>query len=106
MDNSINNFLHKLSLSLQKSKSLENAISRMLNIYKVIPIFGLELEFYLSDNLYDKLNYDIELKVEKGLNQYEIDLPPTPNLLKLIQDINDVKKLNEIYAQVLKANKI
>ena len=47
----------------------------------------------MSDNLYDKLKRNIELKVEKGLNQYEVDLPPTPNLLKLIQNITSVKKL-------------
>lgn len=93
MDNSIPNFLYNLSKALQKSNSLENTIGRIINIYKLTPVFGLELEFYLSDNFNIHLQKYIDLKDEKGANQYEIDLAPTQDALSLINDTLKAKNL-------------
>lgn len=73
---------------------------------------GVEIEFYLSHNI-DIAKFEIlsrkylarfqiaKIKKEKGNNQFEIDLPPSVNLIQYIQNILEVKTILKKMAQQL-----
>ncbi|ADE30024.1 type I glutamate--ammonia ligase [Rickettsia prowazekii] len=99
-----NNFINTLSQNLQKNKQLEKIIAQFYQNYQIIPIIGVEIEFYLSHNI-DIANFEIlsskdlskfkisKIKKEKGNNQFEIALPPSINLIQYIKNILEVKKI-------------
>ncbi len=69
--------------------------------HNLTPIIGAEIEFYLSENidvraLASKIGHDI--KLEKGENQYEIDLLPSSDLVTLAKDIESVRKNIALFA--------
>ncbi len=63
--------------------------------HNLTPVVGAEMEFYLSENLHvnelaSKIGHDI--KLEKGKNQYEIDLSPSSDLVTIAKDIESARK--------------
>ncbi|ABE04760.1 glutamine synthetase [Rickettsia bellii] len=102
MQISYNNFINTLSNNLQKKKQLEKIIFQFHKDYNLIPIIGVEIEFYLSPNI-DISKFEIlarkyltkfkisKIKKEKGNNQFEIDLPPSHDLVNYAKMILKVK---------------
>ena len=79
---------------MQKHKLLEYIVTQFIREYKLIPCIGVEIEFYLSDqiNIVEFENrLGISVKKEKGKNQFEIDLAPTIELINYIQQINSIR---------------
>ncbi|BDU60639.1 glutamine synthetase [Candidatus Rickettsia kotlanii] len=107
-----NSFINTLSGRLQKNKQLERIIAQFHQDYNLIPIIGIEIEFYLSHNI-DIAKFEIlsrkylarfkiaKIKKEKGNNQFEIDLPPSVNLIQYIKNILEVKTILKKMAQQL-----
>ncbi|WP_347938808.1 glutamine synthetase family protein [Rickettsia oklahomensis] len=107
-----NSFITALSCRLQKNKQLEKIIAQFRQDYDLIPIIGVEIEFYLSHNI-DIAKFEIllrkylarfkipKIKQEKGNNQFEIDLPPSTNLIQYIKNILEVKTILKEIAQQL-----
>ncbi|MFV0251116.1 MAG: glutamine synthetase [Rickettsia aeschlimannii] len=107
-----NSFINTLSGRLQKNKQLEKIIAQFHQDYNLIPIIGVEIEFYLSHNI-DIAKFEIlsrkylarfkiaKIKKEKGNNQFEIDLPPSVNLIQYIKNILEVKTILKKMAQQL-----
>ncbi len=96
-------FIDKLSDHLQQYNALEEIISK-LQAYNLIPSIGVEIEFYLSENIdieQFELLLGIQLKQEKGKNQFEIDLPPTTNIIDYIEKIHTTKHKIENIAKKL-----
>ncbi|WP_323737755.1 type I glutamate--ammonia ligase [Candidatus Trichorickettsia mobilis] len=94
MLNTYINSIAKLSDHLQKHKLLEYIATQFIREYKLIPCIGVEIEFYLSDqiNIVEFENrLGISVKKEKGKNQFEIDLAPTTELINYIQQINSIR---------------
>lgn len=81
---------------------MEKIIIKFQRCYNLIPIVGVEIEFYLSSNI-DIIEFEnlankyfnsstiLKIKEEKGANQFEIDLPPSNNLIKYINEIKCTK---------------
>jgi len=71
--------------------------------YDVIPIVGIEIEFYLSEDVATQLSAQtqINIKQEKGVLQYEIDFAPTSQILDLIDNFNQTKALLALGAEKL-----
>ena len=107
-----NNFINTISSNLQKNKQLQKIIIQFYEDYNLIPIIGVEIEFYLSHNM-DITKFEMlsrkhltrfkisKIKKEKGNNQFEIDLPPSENLIKYIKNIFEVKDILKKTAQQL-----
>jgi glutamine synthetase len=87
-------FIDKLSDHLQKHNSLEKLLQQLQTNFALTACIGVEVEFYLSKNI-DPLELEtllcIAVKKEKGEHQYEIDLPPTTNIIDYIDKINSTK---------------
>lgn len=70
----------------------------------MIPCFGVEIEFYLSNNI-NKNEFEnilgIELQNERGKNQFEIILPPSTNLTSYATQITYLKTMIENTATLL-----
>lgn len=102
MQISYNNYINTLSNNLQKNKQLEKIILQFHKDYNVVPIIGVEIEYYLSPNI-DISKFEIlakkylttfkisQIKKEKGNNQFEIDLSPSYDLISYIKIIPEVK---------------
>lgn len=102
MQISYNNFITTLSNNLRKNKQLEKIILQFHRDYNLIPIIGVEIEFYLSPNI-DITKFEIlarkylakfkisKIKKEKGNNQFEIDIPPSKDLINYARKIIEVK---------------
>ena len=89
-----NNFIYKLSDKLQKNNSLKNVIKRFILDYNMTPCIGVEIEFYLSPNInISDLEsiVGIQIKKEKGNYQFEIDLPPSIDLINYVKKIDMLK---------------
>ncbi|WP_341786762.1 glutamine synthetase family protein [Rickettsia endosymbiont of Cantharis rufa] len=107
-----NSFINTLSNRLQKNKQLEKIIVQFHQDYNLIPIIGVEIEFYLSPNI-DIAKFEIlsrkylarfkisKIKKEEGNNQFEIDLPPSANLIQYIKNILEVRTILKKMAQQL-----
>ncbi|MCC8416314.1 MAG: glutamine synthetase [Rickettsia endosymbiont of Gnoriste bilineata] len=97
-------FIYKLSDHLQKSNALQKIINKFPTNYSLIPCIGVEIEFYLSKNI-DSLELQtllgITVKKEKGDNQFEIDLPPSTNIIEYIGKISSTKSKIQIIAKKL-----
>ncbi|WP_341756473.1 MULTISPECIES: glutamine synthetase [unclassified Candidatus Tisiphia] len=100
-------FIYKLSDHLQKSNALQKIINKFQTDYSLIPCIGVEIEFYLSKNI-DPLELQtllgIVVKKEKGDNQFEIDLPPSTNIMEYIGKISSTKSKIQIIAKKLRGN--
>lgn len=87
-------FIDKLSDYLQQYNALEGIIDQLQIEYGLIACIGIEIEFYLSKNI-DIAQFELflgmPLKKEKGNNQFEIDLPPTTNIIDYITKIQTTK---------------
>lgn len=75
--------------------------------HNLTPIIGAEIEFYLSENIHvkelaSKIGHDI--KLEKGKNQYEIDLPPSSDLVNIARDIESARKDIGLFAEQMGGN--
>ena len=102
MVNSINQYRHKLSEVHERYNRLTSLQKDLQLNYNLTPIIGAEIEFYLSENidvreLASKIGNDI--KLEKGKNQYEIDLPPTYDLVTMAKDIESARKDISLFAK-------
>lgn len=74
-------------------------LERIYANYQIKIILGVELEFYLSPHLINYIPKDLNIKLEKGRGQYEIDLPPSSDILGMIEKINGIKTLLTVIAQ-------
>ncbi len=83
--------IQKLSDKAKKDNILPKLISKIRKELSIIPIIGVEIEFYLQDD--NISNAPLELKKEKGKFQYEIDLPPSDDIIDYISRINTAKNL-------------
>jgi len=63
--------------------------------FGLMPCVGTEIEFYLPDD--NISNAPFVLKKEKGLHQYEIDLPPTTDMLEAVGMIISAKNSLEAW---------
>nr|WP_253307916.1 palindromic element RPE3 domain-containing protein [Rickettsia endosymbiont of Ceutorhynchus assimilis] len=115
MQVSYNEFVSNLSNSLQKNNQLEKIIAKFQKYYNLIPVIGAEIEFYLSSNIdiseFETLTSKylvrakiLKIKKEKGNNQFEIDLPPSKDLINYINEISNVKLALENIAKKLGGN--
>lgn len=99
MSNSHIQNLPKLSNKLQKNKKLENICDDFFQNYHITPSIGVEIEFYLSDDI-DIVEFEtrlsIPIKAERGKNQYEINLLPSVSLpdyiTKIYNTMDDIKR--------------
>lgn len=88
------NILTKISDSLFKNNQLDRLSKIVTTYYGTLPKFGIELEFYLSDNInYKELENLISenIKQERGHNQYEIALAPSDDLTNYASKISKLK---------------
>lgn len=89
------NSLTKLSDDLQKNNLLEKLSKTFKAYYNVIPRFGVELEFYLSENIdIERFKHlmSIDVKKERGINQYEIVVAPSSDLTNYAFQITALKQ--------------
>jgi len=93
-------FKNKLADSARKYNALEELVNNFTNEFNLTPCLGAELEFYLHDvsagqilELQEKCN--IEIKKERGLNQYEIEVPPSTEVSMYPDIIRAARKLIE-----------
>ncbi|XVN43201.1 MAG: glutamine synthetase [Candidatus Rickettsia vulgarisii] len=97
-------FIDKLSDHLKQCNKLEEVIREFQEKYNLLPCIGVEIEFYLSENInveqFESL-LGIKLKKEKGNNQYEINLPPSTDIINYIKEIDTIKKKIENIAENL-----
>lgn len=89
------NFIDELSIVSQKKQILERLLDKLAKLH-LIPILGVEIEFYLLkdfdiNKLSEATGYNI--KDEKGKLQYEIELNPDQNILNIIDKIHSAKKI-------------
>ncbi|MFP3017458.1 MAG: palindromic element RPE1 domain-containing protein [Candidatus Tisiphia sp.] len=100
-------FIHTLSDHLQKNNALQKIIKKFQTDYSLIACIGVEIEFYLSKNI-DPLELQtllgIAVKKEKGANQFEVDLPPSTNIIEYIEKISSTKSKIQIIAEKLRGN--
>lgn len=100
-------FIHTLSDHLQKNNALQKIIKKFQTDYSLISCIGVEIEFYLSKNI-DPLEFQtllgIAVKKEKGANQFEVDLPPSTNIIEYIEKISSTKSKIQIIAEKLRGN--
>ena len=85
--------VHSLGIKLRKHKLLERIYNLFLQQH-LIPKIGVEIEFFLNKNGNVKsLETQLGLKItkEKGVNQYELELPATTDICSIPQNINHVK---------------
>ncbi|WP_341789954.1 glutamine synthetase [Rickettsia endosymbiont of Polydrusus tereticollis] len=115
MQISYNAFVSNLANNLQKNNQLEKIITKFQKYYNLIPVIGVEIEFYLSPNVdiskfatltskYLARQKISKVKKEKGNNQFEIDLPPSTDLINYINEISNVKLALENIAKKLGGN--
>ncbi|MFY9590140.1 glutamine synthetase [Rickettsia endosymbiont of Halotydeus destructor] len=115
MQISYNEFVSNLANNLQRNKQLEKIITRFQKDYNLIPVIGVEIEFYLSSNIdiskFETLTSKYlaqqkisKIKKERGNNQYEVDLPPSTDLINYINEISKVKLVLENIASELKGD--
>lgn len=77
-----------------KYNQLDILQQQFQNTLKLTPVMGVELEFYLSDNIdVERLGHEIgfSLEKERGNGQYEIQFLPHTNLVLLAQLIENVR---------------
>lgn len=102
-------FLLKLSDRTIKDNILEKLSQQFVGSYNLLPYFGVELEFYLSDNV-NILELEnvlkTSIKLERGRNQYEIILPPSADLINYSRQILEMQNNIKTAAKFLggKAN--
>jgi glutamine synthetase len=84
-------------IPINKSLSLIQFLSKELQKFNLIPVIGAEIEFYLfpldnnlSTDLWQELALDI--KREKGENQFEVVTKPDKDILKQVQTIENIRK--------------
>ncbi|OZG31428.1 type I glutamate--ammonia ligase [Rickettsia endosymbiont of Culicoides newsteadi] len=97
-------FIYKLSDHLQKNNALQKIINKFQTDYSLTPCIGVEIEFYLSKNIAPlelQTLLGIVVKKEKGDNQFEIDLPPSTNIIEYIGKISSTKSKIQIIAKKL-----
>ena len=93
---------YKLSEVTERYNRLTSLQNDFKSNHNLTPIIGAEIEFYLSENidvreLASKIGHDI--KLEKGKNQYEIDLPPSHDLVTMAKDIESARKDIGLFAK-------
>ncbi|MBL3284627.1 Glutamine synthetase [Rickettsiales endosymbiont of Paramecium tredecaurelia] len=94
-----------ISNILKEKRYLEHLQSRFANEHKLTPMIGVELEFYLSQHIaIAGLSKLIAMPIikEEGKNQFELNFPPTTNLIKLVHQVNATKQQIMYYAKLYK----
>jgi glutamine synthetase len=104
MTNNTNQYCHKLAEVGKRYNRLAALQKYFVSNHNLTPVIGAEIEFYLSNNvnvktLAAKIGYDI--KLEKGQNQYEIDLSPTSNLVTMAKEIESAREYICFFAEEL-----
>ncbi|WP_375327122.1 glutamine synthetase [Candidatus Tisiphia endosymbiont of Nemotelus uliginosus] len=100
-------FIDKLSDHLRQYNALEKLINELQINYGLIACIGVEIEFYLSDNIdINQFEFIFGQKItqEKGKNQFEVNLPPSTNVIDYIQEINTTQRQIAMIAQQLQGN--
>ena len=96
--------INKLSDNQKKYNLLENIKNRFKNSFALTVCVGAEIEFYLN-NVPDVLMLEAivghKIKAEKGRGQYEIDLPPSTDLVKYSKYIEMIRQKIAIGANEL-----
>ncbi|MEK6734309.1 MAG: glutamine synthetase [Pseudomonadota bacterium] len=98
-----------------KKISLLNLLLSELKSLDLFPVIGTETEFYLlpednnlQDSLWqaDKLQLNLIIEKEKGLNQFEIRTNHTRDISKAIKEVLEIRKLinNQAMTQNMKAD--
>lgn len=87
---------------------LKRFIDKLYNDFEVKVLVGVEFEFYLSYDFSEELSriIQIPLKEERGRFQYEIDIKPSSDLVKLIEEFDGIKEKIQDYAKKLDAQAI
>jgi glutamine synthetase len=75
--------------NLTDQQDLSKLCSSFEKDFGLKPCIGVEIEFYLEND--DIADAPFVIKSEKGLHQYEIDLPPMTDMPLLIQEIENAK---------------
>lgn len=79
---------------MQKSFNIQRLISCFKNEFNLIPVIGMEIEFYLDDiDLLERLKSSYDLVEESGVNQYEIRTKPTIDIEKALLEIKNLQNL-------------
>lgn len=90
MANNINQHCHKLADTDDRYNRLANLQSYFKENYNLIPVLGAEIEFYLSQKIDIKLLADLigyHISLEKGQNQYEVNLRPSSDIIEFAKEI-------------------
>lgn len=96
--------MNKLPDNQQKYNLLEGIRNVLKNNFGLTPCIGAEIEFYLGDEVSIPALEKIighAIKVEKGKNQYEIDLRPSNDLVEYTKYIELVRDKVEQGAEEL-----
>jgi len=91
----IKNYSNKLADQIKEHNLLNNICYRLKQEFNLTPCVGSELEFYLSGDydvqaLAEKIKLNI--KEEKGQNQFEIDLPPSIDIVDYANNIKSIRQ--------------
>lgn len=84
-------YIKELSDKAKKDNILDKLINKIKTDFSIIPVIGVEIEFYLQND--DISESPIQIKNEKGKFQYEIDLPPSSDICRYIIEIEKAKIL-------------
>lgn len=92
---SFHEFQNNLAEESDEFNLIEPILNYLQNKHLLQPIFGAEIEFYLSREISEnKLSEIIGLPVkkEKGHNQFEIDILPTSDIKQFISEIRNTRE--------------
>lgn len=90
MTNDYSDLVKKISEKSQSDNLLVKILALLKENFGLTPIIGAEIEFYTNSKI--NLNStDLTITKETGDDQYEINLAPLTDPLKLIQQINKTK---------------
>jgi len=74
---------------------LKAILKELQNNFNLTPVLGAELEFYLSENINPLILSDLigfNVKPEKGQNQFEVDLPPSQEIILYTEQIELIRQ--------------
>lgn len=90
----MNKFQNNLTDTEAKFNLIEALQKKLTDKFGLMPIIGLELEFYLNNGVdIEEIGAAINkpVKTERGKNQYEIDINPTSDIKKLVEEYHETK---------------
>ncbi len=102
-----NNIIGNLATNLRKCNRLEDLLRKFADNCKLYPCVGVEIEFYLDPNINpNDFENELNLKLvqEKGKNQFEVDLPPSEDIISYVHFIENTRSKMNIVAKKLGGN--